>query len=86
MVAVCYHNIAAVQLLLEKPHEACVSSQNARRLARLSLSYSNKWLRQFEATHAGALAALTADKDLAAKFNTVDQTKLFNSLTTGLYS
>ena len=49
LVAVTYHNIAAEQLLLSRIHEACVSSQNARRLARLSLSYSNRWLPTFEA-------------------------------------
>ena len=39
-----YHNIAVEQLLLSRVHEACVSSQNARRLAKLSLSYSNRWV------------------------------------------
>ena len=38
--------------------EACMSSQNARRLARLCLSYSNRWLRSFEGTHKLALAEL----------------------------
>lgn len=36
--------------------EACVSSQNGRRLARLCLSYSNRWLHSFEGTHKLALA------------------------------
>lgn len=35
-----------------------MSSQNARRLARLCLSYSNRWLRSFEGTHKLALAEL----------------------------
>lgn len=38
--------------------EACLSSQNARRLARLCLSYSNRWLHSFEGTHKLALAEL----------------------------
>lgn len=35
-----------------------MSSQNARRLARLCLSYSNRWLHSFEGTHKLALAEL----------------------------
>lgn len=86
LVAVCYHNIAAEQMVLEKAKEACASSQNARRLARLSLSYSNKWVRQFEATHAAALEALSHDKHLMTQFNSGDQSKLFLELSSGLYS
>jgi hypothetical protein len=67
LVAVTYHNIAAEQLLLSRIHEACVSSQNARRLARLSLSYSNKWLSNFEATHRMALAALSTQREVRTK-------------------
>lgn len=36
-----------------------MSSQNARRLARLCLSYSNRWLHSFEGTHKLALAELS---------------------------
>lgn len=60
MVAVCYHNIAVEQLLLRRPAEACVSSQNARRLARLSLSYANRWINYFERTHQYTLQRLTS--------------------------
>lgn len=35
-----------------------MSSQNARRLARLCLSYSNRWLHSLEGTHKLALAEL----------------------------
>lgn len=35
-----------------------MSSQNARRLARLCLSYSNRWLHSFEGTHKLALGEL----------------------------
>ena len=67
LVAVTYHNIAVEQLLLSRVHEACVSSQNARRLARLSLSYSNRWLKNFEATHRMALAALSTQREVRTK-------------------
>merc|ERR1712194_425116 len=56
MVAVCYHNIAVEQLALSRPAEAVISSQNGRRLARLSLSYSNRWINTFERTHQFALS------------------------------
>lgn len=59
MVAVTYHNIAVEQLTLRRPAEACVSSQNARRLARLSLSYANRWINCFERTHHCALERLS---------------------------
>ena len=71
MVAVCYHNIAVEQLLLYRPGEACVASQNARKLAKLSLSYSNRWIKTFEATHQAALTKLTKQ--------TVHPSKAFDS-------
>eukprot|EP00752_Nemacystus_decipiens_P002057 g1969.t1 len=58
LVAICYHNMAVEQLILRHAGEACMSSQNARRLARLCLSYSNRWLHSFEGTHKLALAEL----------------------------
>ena len=39
--------------------EAVVSAQNARRLARLCLSYSNRWLEAFENTHRTCAESLT---------------------------
>ncbi|CAB1096700.1 unnamed protein product [Ectocarpus sp. CCAP 1310/34] len=59
LVAICYHNMAVEQLILRHAGEACMSSQNARRLARLCLSYSNRWLHSFEGTHKLALAELS---------------------------
>lgn len=46
------------QLIMRHVGDACMSSQNARRLARLCLSYSNRWLHSFEGTHKLALAEL----------------------------
>ncbi|CAM9526846.1 unnamed protein product, partial [Chrysoparadoxa australica] len=50
MVAVCYHNAAVEHLATRSLGEACSSSQNARRLARLCLSFSNRWVHCFEGT------------------------------------
>ena len=60
LVAVTHHNIAVEQLLLHHVEEAVVSAQNARRLARLCLSYSNRWLDKFESTHRCSAEALAA--------------------------
>ena len=60
MIAIAYHNLAVEQLLLNHPKDAAVSAQNARRLARLCLSYSNRWLFHFEATHKAAIDQLAA--------------------------
>jgi len=59
MIAVCYHNLAIEYLYLKDVDEAAKASQNARRLARLCLSYSNRWLHQFEATHKAVIRAMT---------------------------
>ena len=84
LVAVCYHNVAVQQLQLRRFTEACVSSQNARRLARLSMSYSNKWITTFEATHVACLTALAAQNKRGALNE--KQKALFNSLTQQLYT
>lgn len=51
IVAIGYHNLAVVQLKLAMPDLACKSSQNARKIARLCLSYANRWIDIFQYTH-----------------------------------
>lgn len=51
LVAIGYHNLAVVQLKLAMPDLACKNSQNARKIARLCLSYSNRWIETFQYTH-----------------------------------
>jgi hypothetical protein len=55
MVAVAYHNLAVIQLKLQVPDAACKNSQNARKIARLCLSHSNRWMTIFHWTHQIAL-------------------------------
>jgi tetratricopeptide (TPR) repeat protein len=52
------HRIASavVQLKLNVPDLACKNSQNARKIARLCLSYSNRWIDVFRYTHSLAVA------------------------------
>lgn len=67
LAAVCYNNLAVEQLHLREFEAASVSSANAKRLARLCLSYSNRWLSQFEATsNCAALAIATLMEDANA--------------------
>ncbi|KAJ8538947.1 hypothetical protein ON010_g12924 [Phytophthora cinnamomi] len=64
LAAVCYNNLAVEQLHMREFEAANVSSANAQRLAKLCLSYSNRWLAQFQATSdcvALAIATLMED-------------------------
>ena len=51
IVAIGYHNLAIIQLKLEASDMACKSILNARKIARLCLSYSNRWLANFQWTY-----------------------------------
>lgn len=57
--------------------EACVSAQNARRLARLCLSYSTRFLKNFEYTHQVALEELSG---IATDKNNKEATRMFKRL------
>jgi hypothetical protein len=85
MVAVAYHNLAVAQLALENFQQACVSSQNARRLARLSLSYSNGWMLRFDATHKAALLSATSSKQMKSAFGGKSQQDYFSRLEGALH-
>lgn len=75
LAAVCYNNLAVEQLHLREFEAASVSSANAKRLARLCLSYSNRWLAQFEATSScAALAIATLMEDANANKNAAFKT------------
>ncbi len=71
-----------------------MSSQNARRLARLCLSYSNRWLHSFEGTHKLALAELArslpsvsgAPSGHGQRGNQAEQGEILKRLTEELFS
>eukprot|EP00644_Phytophthora_capsici_P005405 jgi/Phyca11/97040/e_gw1.1.1246.1 len=70
LAAVCYNNLAVEQLHMREFEAASVSSANAQRLAKLCLSYSNRWLSQFQATSdCVALAIATLMEDMNASKN-----------------
>lgn len=83
MAAVCYNNLAVEQLHLREFEAASVSSANAKRLARLCLSYSNRWLVQFEATsNCAGLAIATLMEDANANKSAVLKTNQKNRIKT----
>eukprot|EP01039_Chlorochromonas_danica_P002934 gene2934-3201_t len=61
MVSVAYHNLAVVQLKLDCSDLACKNSQNARKIARLCLSYSNRYIDTFQHTHQVAISDMKYD-------------------------
>ncbi len=61
LVAVAYHNLAVIELKLNLPDMACKSSLNARKIARLCLSYSNRYIDIFQYTHDVALSDMKYD-------------------------
>ena len=84
--AVCYHNLAVALLRAERYEEACEASMNCRRLARVSLSYSNRWLPAFDATHRACLSALSLSSAVRGSMDTEEQAELFNQLASELFS
>ena len=58
LVAVGYHNLAVIQIKMQASDLACKTSQNARKIARLCLSASTRYLTAFQRTHEAALADL----------------------------
>lgn len=82
LTAVAYHNIAIQQLLLGHISDACVSSQNARRLARLCLSVSSHYLPVLESTHKHALGELAS---VLKNGHREEQARLFERLIEELF-
>lgn len=86
LVAIGYHNLAVVQLKLQMPDLACKNSQNARKLARLCLSYSNRYIHVFQYTHEIAIGDIKWELSLKkAKDLTPDQMVLIKELSEALF-
>lgn len=68
LLSVAYHNAAVEHLAAGQGEDACVASQNARRLARLCLGLSARFAPALEATHAAALAQLEKARGIAHTF------------------
>lgn len=68
LVSITYHNIAAQQLMTGHVSDACISSQNARKLARLCLSVSSHYLPILESTHKKSLNQLASQNQDAHLF------------------
>ena len=87
LVAVAYHNLAVVQMKLLVPDLACKSSQNARKIARLCLSYSNRWIKTFQWTHEAAMEDIRFQLTLKPKIPLNDQQlHVIKELTADMYN
>lgn len=82
LACVAYHNIAVQQLMLGHISDACVSSQNARRLARLCLSVSGHYLPMLESTHKQSLNELSL---VLKQGHCKEQAALFHNLISELF-
>jgi len=87
IVAVAYHNLAVVQLKLSMGDLACKNSMNARKIARLCLSYSNRWLHVFQYTHECALDDAKFNLEVQQKEGHMDkrQLKIMKELTEAMF-
>jgi hypothetical protein len=83
MIAVTYHNLAVIQMKLQVPDAAAKSSQNARKIARLCLSYSNRWITVFHWTH--QLALEDVKYQLEHNYNLTEKQKKTMMQLTDLY-
>lgn len=83
LISTTYHNIAVQHLLTGHVSDACVSSQNARRLARLCLSVSTHYLPVLEFTHKQSLDQLS--QMLQNSHDQSQQANLFHGLITELF-
>ncbi len=70
----------------EQVQEACIASQNARRLARLCMTYSNRYMRYFENTHSLALEALSASKEVKDTIASKHDRRVFKNLSADYFS
>jgi hypothetical protein len=61
LVCIAYHNLAVIQLKLNLPDLACRHILNARKIARLCLSYSNRYLDHVQSTYELALHDMQYD-------------------------
>ena len=87
LVAIAYHNLAVVQLKMMVPDLACKSSQNARKIARLCLSYSNRWLHIFQWTHEVAMEDIKFQLTLKPNIPLNDkQLNVIRELTEDMYT
>lgn len=87
LVAIAYHNLAVIQLKLDLPDMACKNSHNARRIARLCLSYSNRYIDIFQLTHEVAINDMKYELEhLDCTEMTAEQTMIIKELAAALFT
>lgn len=80
LLTVTYHNIAVIQIILGHIGDACISSQNCRRLCRLCISITSRYVPQFEETHMKAILS-----NMLRSKQTEEQAVVFQKLVTELF-
>lgn len=58
LISVAYHNLCCLQLVKGQIGDACLNSQSCRRLSRLCMNVSSRYLTHFEETHIKAMNEL----------------------------
>lgn len=87
MVSVAYHNLAVLQLKLNCSDLACKNSQNARKIARLCLSYSNRYIDTFQYTHQVAISDMKYDLSMQSSASfTREQLLVIKELSEALFA
>jgi len=82
LLSVTYHNIAVIQIILGHIGDACISSQNCRRLCRLCISITSRYVPQFEETHMKAIYEMS---NMLRSKQTEEQAIVFQKLVTELF-
>jgi hypothetical protein len=87
MLSVAYHNAAVEHVAAGQGEDACIASQNARRLAKLCLGLSARYTPALEATHAAALAQLEKGRAVTSSIgHDPRKLKAFRELAAALYT
>ena len=76
ITAIAYHNLAVAQLKLKAPNIACQNATNARKIARLCISFSNRWTKSFQYTHEACTDDMKHEFSLKLKEGLIDDKQL----------
>jgi hypothetical protein len=76
IASVAYHNLAVSQLKLRAPDLACRASVNARKIARLCLSFSNRWIDAYQYTHDACTEDMKYEFKMKLKEGLIDERQL----------
>lgn len=82
LIAVAYHNLCCLQLVKGQIGDACLNSQNCRKLSRLCMNVCGRYLVHFEETHMKAMNELFS---IVCPKQTDEEALVFRRLFTQLF-